>query len=94
MIFQALDLNPQDYTLHNHTIWGPKNYTIWGPINREVMLCLLACGHMQIFLRATQTNAPAAHLLYLCLSDTNPQGVMGEDIDHSIVYGGRKQEAD
>lgn len=48
---------------------------------------------MQIFLRATQTNAPAAHLLYLCLSDTNPQGVLGEDIDHSIVYGGRKQEA-
>lgn len=54
------------------------------------MLRLLACGCMQTFCRAKQTNVPAAYLLHKYWSDAN---ILGEDIHHSIVYGYGKQEA-
>lgn len=54
------------------------------------MLCLSACGRIQTFCRAKQTNAQ--QLLHVCLSDTNPQGGIGEDIHRSIFYGDGKQE--
>ena len=62
LILQASDLKPQDSISHNYNTRATRN-----PYAMPV-------GHMRTFLRAKQTNGPAAPVLPIHLSDPNPRG--------------------